>query len=277
MPTDGAQGLSGRYGRWAIVVGASEGVGACVAEELAAGGLDLLLIARNATLLDEVAAALRSRHDVQIRTHVQDLTAPDAVEQILAASDGLEVGLLVYTPGAVHNADLFLDQPLGLSMRMIHLNCTVPVALAHALTPAMRDRGRGGVVLVGSTGCFVGGPHIVAYSASKAFQVNLVEGLSAELGPHGVDVCSAVIGSTNTPARARTLGVAYDATQDMNSEDVARDLVAHIGDGPTRVIARDDAGIGALNAPWSAFRQTARETLEAAMQEFTARTSDTES
>jgi short-subunit dehydrogenase len=262
-----------RYGRWAVVVGASEGVGACVAEELAAGGLDLLLLARNDALVEEVAATIRGRHPVEVRTHVQDLTALDAVDRILAACDGLEVGLLVYTPGAVHNADLFLDQPIELPMRMIQLNCAVPVALVHALAPAMQERGRGGIVLVGSTGCFVGGPHMVAYSAAKAFQVNLVEGLWAELGRHGVDVLSAVIGSTTTPARARTLGVDYDATQDMSSEEVARELVDHIGTGPTRVIARDDAGIGALNAPWSEFRETARRTLATSMQAFIERTS----
>jgi short-subunit dehydrogenase len=199
--------------------------------------------------------------------------APDAVGQILTACEGHEVGLLVYTPGAVHDSDLFLDQPVELPMRMIRLNCTVPVMLVHALAPAMRARGRGGIVLVGSTGCFVGGPHMVAYSAAKAFQVNFVEGLWAELRPHGVDVCCAVIGSTNTPARTRTLGVDYDDTQDMSSEDVALNLVENIGDGPTRVIARDDAGIGALNAPWSAFRRSALDTLAEAMQAFRARTS----
>src|SRR5262245_5813156 len=127
MPAHRRGDLANRYGPWAIVVGASEGVGASVADELAAGGLDLLLIARNAALLEEVAGNVRTRHRVEVRTHVQDLLAPEAVEQILAAAAALEVGLLVYTPGAVHNADLFLDQPLALSMRMIQLNCTVPV------------------------------------------------------------------------------------------------------------------------------------------------------
>jgi short-subunit dehydrogenase len=272
MADDGRPEFAQRYGRWAIVAGASEGVGACTAEELAARGLDLLLLARNEPLLEDIAAGIRARHAVEVRAHVQDLTAPDAVEGVLTAAGGLEVGLLVYTPGAVHNADLFLDQPTELSMRMIQLNCTVPVALAHALAPAMRDRGRGGIVLVGSTGCFVGGPHMVTYSAAKAFQVNFVEGLWAEIAPMGVDVCSAVIGSTTTPARARTLGIAHDDSQDMSAEAVAHDLVEHIGDGPTRVIARANAGIGALNVPWSDFRRTARRKLAESMHEFTART-----
>jgi short-subunit dehydrogenase len=262
-----------QYGRWAIVAGASEGVGACASEELAARGLDLLLTARNAELLEELASRIRERHGVEARTLPLDLTVPDAVDQILGAVDGLEVGLLLYVPGAVHNGDLFLDQPLELPMRMITLNCTVPTALVHALGPTMRERGRGGLVLVGSMGCFVGSPRTVAYSASKAYQVNLVEGLWAELHDDGVDLFSAVIGSTTTPGRARTLNVNVDESLDMTAADVAREIVENIGNGPTRVIARLTSGIGPLAAPWSAFRKEALGTMIEATKGFIARTS----
>ena len=151
-------GFAEQYGRLAVVVGASEGVGACAAAELGARGLDLLLIARNATLLDEVAAGIREQHSVTVRTLPLDLTLPDAVDRILADVTGEDVGLLFYNPGAVHNGDYFLDQPLELPLRMITLNCTVPTQLMHALTPPMVERGRGGVVVVGSLGCFVGAP-----------------------------------------------------------------------------------------------------------------------
>ena len=264
--------FSARYGRWAIVVGASEGVGACAADELAARGLDVLLVARNEMLLEEIARGIRDRHATDVRTLAVDLTDPHAPAQMLGAAERLEVGLLVYTPGAVHNSQFFLDQPLDLTMRMLALNCEVPATLVHALAPAMKERGRGGILLVGSTGCFAGGPHMVSYSAAKAFQVNFAEGLWAELGPHGVDVCAAVIGSTNTPARTRTLGVDYDVSQDMSSEDVAREMIENIGNGPSHVIARSDFGIGVLNESWSEFRRAAVTTLLESMQGFTART-----
>jgi short-subunit dehydrogenase len=262
-----------RYGRFAIVAGASEGLGQSLAEELAARGLDLLLIARNDVRLGEIAATIGAQHGVEVRTLSLDLTDADAAERILAAADGLEVGLLVYNAGAVRNADLFLDQPIELPMRMIKLNCMTPVLLAHALAPAMRQRGRGGVVLVGSTGCFVGAPRIVAYSAAKAFQVNFIEGLHAELSADGVDVLSAVIGSTSTPGRAREMGVRFDPARDMTPEDVAREIVGNIGQGPTRVIAKQDSGLGALAGPWGAFRQSALAVVGAAMKGFAARTS----
>jgi short-subunit dehydrogenase len=264
--------FSRRYGRWAIVAGASEGVGACAAEELAARGLDLVLTARNADLLDQVASAIRERHGVEVRKFPLDLTVPDAVEQILATVDGLEVGLLLYVPGAVHNSQLFLDQDLHLPIRMVTLNCIVPMALAHALAPAMRERGRGGIVLVGSLGCFVGAPHTVAYSAAKAFQVSLTEGLWAELHDDGVDVLSAVIGSTTTPGRSRTLGVEANERFDMSAEDVAREIVENIGNGPSQVIAKVTAGIGTLAAPWSEFRATALAIMIDAMKGFAQRT-----
>jgi short-subunit dehydrogenase len=158
-------------------------------------------------------------------------------------------------------------------MKMVTLNCTVPMQLVRAYAPAMVERGRGGLVFVGSMGCFVGSPRTVAYSASKAFQVSLTEGLWAELKDKGVDVFSAVIGSTTTPARARTLGVEVDESVDMTSEDVAREMVEHIGDGPSRVIATLATGLGPFAAPWSAFREEALTMMVAAMEGFTKRTS----
>ena len=272
MSPEATNSFRQRYGRWAVVAGASEGVGACAADELAANGLDLVLTARNRALLEEVAVGVRKRHGVEATTLALDLTAPDAADQILAVTDGLEVGLLLYCPGAVHNADLFLEQPLELPMRMIQLNCVVPVALVHALAPAMRERGRGGIVRVGSMGCFAGSPRVVAYSAAKAFQVNFVEGLWAELHDDGVDVFSAVIGSTTTPARARTLGVAVDEGLDMSSEEVAHEIIENIGNGPTRVIGKLTSGVGPLAEPWSDFRRIAVATMINSMQGFTSRT-----
>jgi short-subunit dehydrogenase len=102
--------------------------------------------------------------------------------------------------------------------------------------------------------------------------VNLVEGLWAELHGDGVDLFSAVIGSTTTPARARTLGVDVDQSLDMSSEDVAREIIANIGNGPVRVIAKLTSGFGPLAEPWSQFRQTTLATMIDAMQGFTART-----
>ncbi len=260
-----------RYGRWAIVAGASEGVGAAAAKALAARGLDLLLIARGLERLNAIAADIAQRYEVSVKTLSADLTEANASTSILEAAEGLEIGLLFYNAGAVHNSDRFLDQAIALPLQMIALNCTTPMLLAHALAPAMRARGRGGIVTIGSMGCFVGAPHSVAYSAAKAFQVNLIEGLWAELHEEGVDVFSAIIGSTNTPGRARTLGIAFDANRDMTPEDVVSEILDNIPNGPTRVVAKVDWGIGPMAKPWSEFRKNALDMMVTAVKSFRPR------
>jgi short-subunit dehydrogenase len=208
-----------------------------------------------------------------VRTLSIDFTAPDAGARILAAAEGLEVGLLYYTAGAAGSVGRFIDQPLEHAKRMIQLNCALPAELIHALAAPMVERGRGAIVLVGSTGCFAGQPYVASYSAAKAFQVNLVEGLWAEMRDNGVDVLSAVIGSTDTPARSRRLGVAFRESLDMTSEAVAGEIIAHIGDGPTRVISKLELGIGPVAQPWMDFRALAVPKMIASMSGFTARTS----
>jgi short-subunit dehydrogenase len=261
-----------RYGAWAVVAGASEGVGASASELIAKRGRNLLLVAREADRLNGFADDIRKRHGVEVRTLSQDLTKPDAADRIVAALDGLELGLIFYNAGAVRNSDMFLDQPLDLPMRMIALNCTTPTALIHKLTPAMVKRGRGGVIVVGSMGAMCGAPHIAAYSAAKAYQVNLMEGLWAEIHEQGVDVLEAVIGSTSTPGRARGLGVKFNPDVDMTPDEVAAEIFENIGNGPMRVIAKvDTAGAGPLVKPWTEFHHYAVNHMIAAVKEFNNR------
>ena len=185
-----------KYGRWAVIAGASEGVGASLADQLAERGLDLVLIARNESKLEELAANVRERHGVEARPLVLDLTATDVGDRVAAATDGLEVGLLIYNAGAANRTTEFLDDSFEDSLQQIKLACIGPVALARHFAPAMRERGRGGIVLVGSLACLAGSSLLAVYSAVKAFNVNFAEGLWAELRPHGVDVCCAPLGMT---------------------------------------------------------------------------------
>jgi len=267
-----------RYGQWAIVAGASEGVGASAADLLAKRGLNVLLVAREADRLQKFADDVRRRHGVEVQALSQDLTAPDAAHRIVEAIAGRELGMLFYNAGAVRNGDLFLTQPFELPMRMIQLNCTTPTALIHMLAPAMVERGRGGIVVVGSLAAMCGAPHIAAYSAAKAFQVNLMEGLWAEIHDKGVDVLEALIGSTSTPGRARGLGVTFNPEVDMTPEDVAADIIENIVSGPTRIVAKvGTAGTGPLVKPWTEFRHVAVNHMIGAVSEFNKRTKPADS
>jgi short-subunit dehydrogenase len=254
-----------KYGRWALIAGASEGVGASLADQLAARGLDLVLIARNGDLLNQVAERVRNTHGVEARALVLDLTAPDLGARVAEATDGLDVGLLIYNAGASNRTTMFLEDSLEYSLSQINLACAGPVTLARQFAPAMRERGRGGIVLVGSLACLAGSAHLVVYSAVKAFNVNLAEGLWAELHPHGVDVCCTPLGTTYTEALQR-MGVTYDPELDMMPDDAAREIIANIGNGPTYVIGETNRA--AASQVWTIDRRTLVQFLSAASTEF---------
>ena len=221
-----------RYGPWALVAGASDGIGECYARAIAEEGVNLLLLARREPQLASLAVDLRAKHGVQTRTLVADLTAPDLDAKVEAATRDLEVGLLVYNAGAVHGAMAFHDFPVGHALGLVALNCTGPVLLAHRLGSRMRARGRGGIVLMGSLISFAGSAWVASYSATKAFDRILAEGLWHELRPHGVDVLGAVAGATRTPSMLASNESFADYPGAMEPDEVARGALAFLGRGP---------------------------------------------
>jgi short-subunit dehydrogenase len=261
-------GFVEKYGQWAVIAGASEGIGASLADQLAARGLDLVLIARNAALLDEVATRARDEHGVQTRVLVQDLTDPDVGAKVADATVGLDVGLVIYNAGASDRTATFLDNEIDYSLKQIKLDCIGPIALAHHFGSAMRDRGRGGIVFVASLACLAGSATLAMYSAVKAFQHNFAEGLWAELRPHGVDVCCTPLGMTYTPAFQR-MGMEYDPAAHMLSEDVAREIIENIGNGPVHVVGENNRA--AASAVWTIDRRALVEMMTTASLDFASR------
>jgi short-subunit dehydrogenase len=257
-----------KYGPWAVIAGASEGIGASLADQLASRGLDLVLIARNGALLEEVAAGVRERHGVQARALVQDLTDPDVAARVADATDGLDVGLLIYNAGASDRTTTFLENEVDYSLKQIKLDCIGPTALAHHFGRAMRERGHGGIVLVASLACLAGSATLAMYSAVKAFQHNFAEGMWAELRPHGVDVCCTPLGMTYTPAFQR-MGIEYDPAAHMLSSDVAREIIENIGNGPVHVVGENNRA--AASAVWTIDRRSLVEMMSAASLDFVSR------
>jgi uncharacterized protein len=257
-----------KYGRWAVIAGASEGIGASLADQLAARGLDLVLIARTGALLDGVATRAREEHGVRTRAVVQDLTDPDVGARVAEATDGLDVGLLIYNAGACDRTTTFLENEVEYSLKQIKLDCIGPIALAHHFGDAMRLRGRGGIVLVASLACLAGSATLAMYSAVKAFQHNFAEGLWAELRPHGVDVCCTPLGMTYTPAFQR-MGIEYHPAMHMLSEDVAHEIIENIGNGPVHVVGENNRA--AASAVWTIDRRSLVEMMSAASLDFASR------
>jgi short-subunit dehydrogenase len=259
-----------KYGPWALIAGASEGIGASLADQLAGRGLHLVLVARNGALLDGVASRAREAHGVQTRVVVQDLTDPDAAAKLAEATDDLDVGLLIYNAGASDRVTTFLDNEFDYSLKQIKLDCIGPIALTHHFGQAMRERGRGGIVLVASLACLAGSATLAVYSAVKAFQHNFAEGLWSELRPHGVDVCCTPLGMTYTPAFQR-MGIEYDPAMHMLSEDVAHEIIENIGNGPVHVVGENNRA--AASAVWTIDRRSLVEMMSAASLAFASKTS----
>jgi uncharacterized protein len=224
-----------RYGPWAVIPGGSEGVGAAFAMLVAQAGINLVLIARKDGPLERTAEAVRLETGVEVRILVQDLTALDMLARVQEATDGLEVGLLLYNAGAAHGAAPFLQQPLERSLGRIRLNPIGQASLAYHFGQGMVARGRGGIVLIGSAAGAVGSGGIATYCASKAFTQVFAEGLWAELRHTGVDVLCMPLGRTATPAQTRThINDIDDEPLAIPSDpdEIARECLDNIGNGP---------------------------------------------
>ncbi len=190
-------GLHARYGGWAVVTGASSGLGALFAEQLAAEGFPLVLTARRKDRLDELATRLGKEHGVETVVVPLDLGEPGATSDLVEAIGEREIGMVVANAGFGFSGR-FEDQELATYERMIQLNCTAPTALCHALIPAMRTRGKGGVIIVSSVAGHQPTPFFAVYGATKAFDLMLAEALWDELRGTGVDVVGLCPGGTRT-------------------------------------------------------------------------------
>jgi hypothetical protein len=225
------------YGPWAIIAGASEGIGVSFAQQLGRAGINLVLIARQKTLLEQVAREVGAERSVQVRVLPLDLTRPDVLDRIREATDDLDVGLVVFNAGASTGLGTFLDASIDDVLKAVHLGPVVQTSLAHHFGKKMAARKRGGIILIGSLAGNAGAATTVLYGAAKAFAQVFAEGLWSELKPLGVDVLYAVLGATRTPARER-VGLKDDPAQFVaEPDDVARECLDNIANGPVLVPA----------------------------------------
>jgi short-subunit dehydrogenase len=222
-----------RYGPWALVAGASEGIGAAFAKELAARGLDVLLLARRVEPLEQLATTLRSAHQREVRTASVDLGAPSLLDDVRRAADGLEVGIVVYN-AALSLIGPFLDHPIEEKLRVLDVNCRGPLVLADEFGRPMASRGRGGIVLMSSLAATQGTAYVAAYAATKAFNLILAEGLWYEFRERGVDVLACRAGATRTPAYERSNPQTSPAPM-MDPEQVAAEALDALGKKPSMV------------------------------------------
>jgi uncharacterized protein len=225
------------YGPWALIAGASEGVGVSFARQLGEAGINVILIARQKPLLDQLAREVSAKGTAQVRVLELDLTRTDVLDRVREVTDDVEVGLVVFNAAASAGTSPFLEAPLDKVVKALHLGPIGYASLVHHFGRKMVTRRKGGIIIVGSLAGNAGGPGVVLYSAVKAFAQIFAEGLWTELEPLGVDVLYAVLGATRTPARER-VGLKDSPDQFIaEPDDVARECLENIRNGPVLVPA----------------------------------------
>lgn len=224
--------MTARYGRWALVAGASEGLGAAFAEALAQRGHHLVLIARRRVQLEQVATRLAAAYGIEVRVLVLDLADGAWVAQVIALAAELEIGIAVYN-AAYSAIGPLLDRPLADAERALEVNAHGALRFIHALASPMRARKRGALVLMSSLAGFQGSPRLAGYAASKAYITVLGESLWSELRPDGVDVLVSCAGAIRTPGYQKT--AKRDAPGTLDPAQVVERTLAALGKGPVVV------------------------------------------
>ena len=218
------------YGPIALVTGASSGIGLAFAEELAARGFDLVLVARRTDRLEALAQRLLSSCGVKTRVIGADLSNPDAPARLLEETEGSDIGLVVSNAG-FNIKGAFESKDASAMAKMLTVNCHAPMQLAHGFIPRLKARGRGGLVFTASVEGLIGCPYSTAYSASKALVISLGEGLWGELQGTGVDVLTLCPGATESEATVNM----PSAANLQSAADVARLTLDNLREGPTFV------------------------------------------
>ncbi len=228
-----------RYGPWGLVAGASEGLGEQFARQVAARGLNVILVARRGELLQVLAKDIARASGVDVRTLALDLARPETLTEIERATADLEVGLMVYN-AAVSVIGSFLEHPIEDYREELEVNCRRPLELAHLFARPMAKRGRGGILLMSSLAGTQGSPFIAHYGATKAWNTVMAEGLWGELREHGVDALTCRAGATLTPKYLRDAGEESRSAfvPEMEPEDVAAEALAALGRKPSMVPGR---------------------------------------
>jgi uncharacterized protein len=264
--------FSEKYGEWALVTGAALGLGAEFARQLAARGLKVMLVDKQAGPLAETAQALEAQNPGRVRSFTFDLAAPDGWAPLWGALADLEVGLVVNNAG-LSAIGHFLDVPLETHLRLLDINTRAALVLAHHLGGPMRARRRGGLIFVSSMSALVGTTYVSEYSATKAHNLALGEALWAELRPHGVDVLSTIVGATDTPGwRAENpRPEAKTWPPVMLPADTVRETLAALGRAPSWVPGAHNRLASFLTSRLLP-RRAAVATLDAAMRQRYAST-----
>lgn len=235
-------------GKWALVTGASAGIGVALASELATTGTNLVLTARRHDRLDALAQELSAKHKIRAEIFVSNLaepSAPDAIFDFVRAK-GLQIDLLVNNAGFGAYGE-FAVSDRARQIEMVQVNCTAVVSLTHLFLQPMLQRKSGDILIVASTAAFQAVPYITTYAATKVFDLHFAEGLAEEVKPFGIRVCGLCPGSTESEFHEVASQNSAPAAQRPRetAEKVARVGLEALAAGKTYVISGGRNYLGA--------------------------------
>jgi len=225
-------------GKWALVTGASSGIGAALAEELAAGGAHLVLTARRARRLAKLRRTLHAAHDIRVEVLPADLAQPNTPAEIFAFTQerGIAVDLLVNNAG-IGSYGTFGASDRERELEIVQVNCSALVHLTHLYLPGMVERRWGAILIVSSTAAYQGVPYMATYAASKGFGLLFAEALAREVEGDGIRVCALCPGPTASEFQ-KVAGVPDDLLVGLKPADsVAREGLRALAAGEHSVIS----------------------------------------
>ncbi len=222
-----------RYGPWAVVAGASEGLGACYAEQLARMGVNLVLVSRRFGVLEALGVRLSREFGIQCRPVEINLATPDAAARLLEATADLDVGLYVSNAGLDGTGNNFLDAPLDRAAKLVAMNVNTLIATLHGFGNRFKARGSGGFVVMSSIGALIGSPWLATYAATKAFGLTIAESLWGEFRGVGVDIIGVCAPTMDTPTFRRAFeGLATGIPDAQDPAEIAAVALAKLGKSP---------------------------------------------
>ncbi len=189
--------LKDKYGNWALVTGASSGIGEAFAYRLAKEGINLMLAARRKERLENLKTILENEFGIEVVAAPIDLTKDNFIDELIEFIGEKEVGILINNAGFGFNGE-FKNGEINNDVRMVKLNCVAPIILTHYFTQHMIKRNKGAVIFLGSILAFIPTPMASTYSATKAFNSFLGDSLWYELKKYNIDVLSLNPGGTET-------------------------------------------------------------------------------
>ncbi len=233
-------------GKWALVTGASAGIGVAIARELARCGAKLILTARRKERLDSLAAELTAK-GVEVRNVVADLNDPVAPQLIYAATEdaGIPVDILVNNAG-LGQFGAFYRSPVDQELSQVRVNCEAVVRLSRLFIPRMVERRRGWVLVVASTASFQPVPYLTTYAATKVFDRFFALGLAAEVARFGVKVTALCPGTTESEFFEVARSNVFKGRGVQSAEEVARQGVAALARGQRTIVPNLAGGSAAL-------------------------------